>query len=63
MAPEPLFIATCLYCPEAMAVSTCLRAINNDTGEELPQVSFSIYPQIFPATKVYQILSLRTDTP
>ncbi|KAJ3269871.1 hypothetical protein HDV01_000833 [Terramyces sp. JEL0728] len=55
---EPTFYISNLYIPDSMQSSTIVRAINNDTGDELKQIGFQLYPQVFqPSKSGYTILA------
>jgi hypothetical protein len=55
MVPEPMYIYTSLLTPESMALSTSVKAINNDTEEEMKRIEFGLAPQVFAPSKVGNI--------
>lgn len=59
MIQEPTLIATNFYSSDTLLTTSTIRAINNDTGEELAQNAYTLAPQIFQPTKV--IISIQTD--
>ncbi|KAI8821854.1 uncharacterized protein EV422DRAFT_619596 [Fimicolochytrium jonesii] len=48
---QPTFLAAYIYVPEYVQSQTCLRAVDNDTGEEVPLVFYLLRPQIYHPNK------------
>jgi hypothetical protein len=44
MVSEPLIVACNFFSADALMLSTCIRVINNDNGEELEQSTYGILP-------------------
>ncbi|KAJ3309415.1 hypothetical protein HDV04_006156 [Boothiomyces sp. JEL0838] len=55
---EPTFYIANLYVPESMQSCTLVKAINNDTGEELSQIGYQLCSQVFQPSKAgYTIMA------
>jgi hypothetical protein len=53
MVPERIFLSANLYTSESLLACSSIRAINNDTGIELPCASYTLQPQYLESNKVW----------
>lgn len=42
MVNDPAFVSCNFYSADSLMMSTCIRAINNDSGEEVEQSNYGI---------------------
>ncbi|KAJ3145718.1 hypothetical protein HDU89_006953 [Geranomyces variabilis] len=48
---QPTFLCAKIYVPEFMQATTCLRAVDNDTGQEIPLVFYTLRPRTYRPNK------------
>ncbi|KAJ3161058.1 hypothetical protein HDU86_007677 [Geranomyces michiganensis] len=48
---QPMFVSAKIYVPDFMQATTCLRAVDNDTGQEIPLVFYTLRPHTYRSNK------------
>ncbi|KAI8919009.1 hypothetical protein DFJ77DRAFT_259325 [Powellomyces hirtus] len=48
---QPRFLSASIYVPEYMQPTTCLRVVDNDTGQEIPLVFYTLRPRTYMPNK------------